>query len=144
MIPVKQTKRGGRDVPPAERGDCLSACFASLLEVPIGAVPIPHSDDPDVSWWQVMQEAVAPHGYEIAYVYPDAAYHPAGWWVASVPSKNLGPDVRHVVVMSGRLVAHDPCLGDTYPVGTHLDDLGDVTNGYALIPLNPVSLERAA
>lgn len=43
MKPVMQTKRGGSGAPPEERGDCLAACLASLLEVPIEDVPVPHN-----------------------------------------------------------------------------------------------------
>ena len=51
MKPVMQTKRGGEDVPPEERGDCLSAAIASILEVAIKDVPIPHSDHEEYHWW---------------------------------------------------------------------------------------------
>jgi hypothetical protein len=138
MIPVKQTKRGGPDVPPEERGDCWPACLASLLEVPLEDVPIPHDDR---HWWDVTQEALAPHGYEA--VHMDEKYWPAGYWIAAVPSRNLGPGVKHVVVMRGGEVAHDPALGERYEVGTFIDDM-KIHAAYVLVPLEPVSLRIAA
>lgn len=142
MKPVKQTKRGGPNVPPEERGDCWSACLASILEVPIAAVPVPHSDDLEHHWWNATQDALAPHGYEV--VQTSWTCWPRSHWIAQVPSKNLGPEddgtpVMHVIVMHGDEVAHDPCLGERYKVGTPLDDL-DVHGAYVLVPLVTRSL----
>lgn len=137
MIPVKQTKRGGPDVPPEDRGDCWSACIASILEVPIEAVPVPHSDDPEHHWWDVTQRAVEPHGFEV--VKADYVVYPYGYWIAGVPSLNLGRDrhgrpVPHVIVMQGGQVAHDPSLGKTFAAGTPIEEV-DVFDAYVLVPL---------
>ncbi len=131
MKPVRQTKRGGADVPAEERGDCWDACLASILEVPIAAVPVPHSDDPEVSWWGTSQAALAPHGYQAIRV--DAREYRT-YWIAVVPSRSLGPGVMHVVVMHGDTVAHDPCIGDRYETGTSMYDI-DVRDAYLLVPL---------
>lgn len=137
MKAVMQTKRGGPNVPPEERGDCFDACVASILGVPITAVPIAHSDDPEHHWWDAAQEAVGRLGYQL--VVADAKCWPWGWWIAAVPSLNLGTyddgrPVPHVIVMSGGTVAHDPSLGKRYEVGTPIDDL-DVMDAYVLVPL---------
>lgn len=142
MRPVRQTKRGGPDVPPEERGDCWNACLASLLEVPIEAVPVPHSDDPEHHWWDATQEALEPHGYEV--VMASWNVYPSGYWIAVVPSKNLGSyddgtPVMHVIVMHGGEVAHDPCLGERYPAGTPIDEL-ELNGAYVLVPLQVRSL----
>ncbi len=142
MIPVQQTKRGGPNVPPDERGDCWSACLASILEVPIEAVPIPHSDDPGYHWWDETRRALEPHGYEV--VMASWTVYPAGYWIAAVPSKNLGRHddgtaVMHVIVMRGGEVAHDPCLGKRYAAGTAVDAL-TVDGAYVLVPLHVRSL----
>lgn len=143
MIPVKQTKRGGADVPPEERGDCWSACLASILEVPIEAVPVPHSDDPEHHWWDATQAALAPHGYRV--VAASRSVYPSGYWIAAVPSKNLGTHddgrpVPHVVVMDDGYVAHDPALGRTYAAGTPIEDLPDLLDAFVLVPLHVRSL----
>lgn len=142
MKPVRQTKRGGPNVPPEERGDCWNACLASLLEVPIEAVPIPHSDDPEHHWWDETQAALAPHGYRAVCVSIDI--YPSGYWVAAVPSKNLGTfddgrPVPHVIVMHDGEVAHDPALGSTYEAGTDIGDL-DLLDAFVLVPLEIRSL----
>lgn len=142
MKPVKQTKRGGPDVPPEERGDCWSACLASLLEVPIEAVPVPHSDDPQHHWWDVTQDALTPHGYRA--VAASRSVYPSGYWIAAVPSKNLvndkGRPLPHVIVVHDGEVAHDPCLGSTYKTGTSIEDLPDLLDAFVLVPLQVRSL----
>ncbi len=138
MKPVTQTRRGGPDVPPAERGDCWDACLASILELPIEAVPVPHSDDPAESWWDVSQMALAAYGYEAVRI--DERWWPRGYWIAGVPSLNLGPTVRHVVVMEGNAVAHDPSLGERYAACTLAEDL-DINAGYVLVLLPPDALK---
>lgn len=133
MIAVTQTKRGGPDAPPEERGDCFPACLASILEVELADVPVPHTDD----WWDKAQQAVGRHGHRILYISYDGAPTTASalgdwlgdvYWIAAVPSLNLGtyPDGRpvgHVVVMRGGDVAHDPTLGKRRPLGPLADDV---------------------
>lgn len=142
LKPVKQTKRGGPNVPPEERGDCWSACIASILEVPIEAVPVPHSDDEDFHWWDATQRALRPHGFEV--VVGSVSIYPSGYWMAVVPSLNLGTfddgrPVPHIIVMDGPYVAHDPSLGKCYEAGTTIDQL-DVKDAYVLASLNPRSV----
>lgn len=148
MIPVMQTKRGGPDVPPEERGDCMDACLASLLEVAIGDVPVPHDVD---DWWETAQEAVARHAHRLVYLFED---QPVGvvarwlgdvYWIASVPSLNLGakPDgtpVMHLIVMRGGEVAHDPSLGASYQGRLHGDT--PIREGYLLLPLAPTETPK--
>lgn len=142
MIAVQQTKRGGPDVSPEERGDCLPACLASVLEVSIEDVPVPHSDD--VHWWDVVQASLERHGYHL--VIADKQYWPWGWWIAAVPSLNLrnedGTPCNHVVVMHGAELAHDPALTKRYAIGTSIDEL-EVIEGYVLVPREPRSLAPA-
>lgn len=140
--PVMQTKRGGADVAPEERGDCWSACLASILEVPIEAVAIPHSDDPDWHWWDASREALAPHGCYPCYA--DKRVYPDGYWIAQVPSLNLGTlpngqPVPHVIVMRTGEVAHDPSLGERYAVGTSVEDL-NVTGAFLVVPFETRSI----
>lgn len=138
MIPVMQTKRGGTEVAPEDRGDCWAACLASILEVPIEAVTVPHDDSPTAPhWWDATQELLRPLGWEVMGG-DRAVWPPSGYWIAQVPSKNLvradGSREKHVVVMRGGEVAHDPCLGERWEVGTDMSEL-DVTGWYVLLPL---------
>ncbi len=147
MKPVTQTKRGGPDVAPDERGDCFDACLASLLEVGIEDVPCPHTGD----WWDDAQAAVMRHGYRILLAAHEedglTVREVAEWfgpvcWIAGVPSLNLGTyedgrPVMHVIVMRGVDIAHDPSLGDRYSLGSAPDMV--VNDALLLVPLEPRS-----
>lgn len=151
MIPVTQTRRGGPDVPPAERGDCFDACLASILEVSIDQVHVPHVDD----WWDEAQQAVMAHGYHLVYLAagPAPARDIGGWlgpvyWIASVPSLNLGTDaegraIPHSLVMRGVEIVHDPSLGRRYPLGDAPEDLA-IAEAILLVALEPKAVDPAA
>lgn len=134
MKPVVQTRRGGHDVPPEQRGDCMQASIASILEVPIERVQIPHSDDEH--WWDTAQRGVRALGY--ALVVADPRIWPDTFWLAGVPSLNLfrenGSPLPHMIVMHDGVVAHDPSLGKRYEAGTPIDQI-KVTDAYVLVPL---------
>jgi hypothetical protein len=133
--PVQQTKRGGLNVPLEERGDCLNAAIASVLEVPIERVVIPWSEDEH--WWDSTQRACETLGFRM--VVADVQIWPDTYWLAGVPSLNLfhddGRPVSHMIVMQGGQVAHDPCLGRRYEVGASIEEI-DVTDAYVLVPLD--------
>jgi hypothetical protein len=124
-----QTKIGGPDAPLEDRGDCFAACIASVLEVPLAEVEILLDDD----WWENTVAAVARHGHVVFEAYRHSDQLPEGtghytaedignwigdaYWLASVPSLNLGSyedgrPVKHVVVMRGTELAHDPGIGE--------------------------------
>jgi hypothetical protein len=153
MKPVKQTRRGGPDAPPEERGDCFDACLASLLEVPIQDVHVPHDDN----WWDHAVAVVARYGHRLLMIYDgDASPWKATatalgewlgdvFWIAAIPSTSLGhyPDGRpvgHVVVMRGAELVHDPGLGPPRPHGVLSDDV-PILDAILLVPL---ATERAA
>jgi hypothetical protein len=144
VIPVTQTRRGGPDAPIDERGDCFDACLASVLEVPIAETFVRHGD----GWWDAAQQVVARHGYRLIYALDrrTKAVEVAEWfglvyWIAGVPSLNLGTDengqpVMHVIVMRGDQIVHDPSLGDRYPLGP-VDDEFEVHDAILLVELEP-------
>jgi hypothetical protein len=153
MKPVTQTKRGGNDAAPEDRGDCFDACLASVLEVPIEAVHVPHDEE----WWQHAIDVVAAQGHRLLPVYnPDAV--PEGekytaamigewlgdvYWLACVPSHSLAGE-RHVIVMRGPDVAHDPGLGERlYTAGPLADDV-EVFDAMLLVPLADVGRPMVA
>lgn len=110
MIPVDQRTRGGAGAPPAERGDCLSACLASVLELPLGDVPrFCEIEDPD-AWGPAIDDWLAPMGLYFVEVgwsewFAAEVLPRAGWHLVA----GLSPrGHRHSVVgYAGRLV-HDP------------------------------------
>jgi len=106
MIKIDQT------IVDAGTGDCTRACLASILELPIDAVPnfIRFKSD----WFFMMKDFLRrldydyigtgyPHGNELK-----ESPNVSGYVIASVPSKTF-PDIGHSVVMDlNGLVVHDP------------------------------------
>lgn len=141
MKPVKQTKSGGYDVPPEERGDCWSACLATILEVEIAEVDVAHSDDPEWHWWDATREVLHGHGY--VPVIADTHVWPSSFWIARVPSLNIpkGPEGQvtfHVIVMFDNVVMWDPSNHETYMTGTDISAL-DVQQAIVLVEICPKS-----
>lgn len=162
MIPVKQTVRmvlpeSGypEHLPPEKRGDCYRACLASILEVPIEDLPkmtgesVRETLDREnevvrsFGFWIYSCEWA---GWEWDIIPGDA------WWIASVPSLNLGvyPDdgrpIRHAVVARGRYIVHDPSLDTMYDAETFLVAESDplpneaqVLAGSFLVPIDPAA-----
>lgn len=78
---LTQTKVGGGHVPPEDRGDCVPACIASILGLPITAIVNCHGAD----WWDRLNAECGRHGYCIAQ-----------WWalVPLDPAAPIRPDGR--------------------------------------------------
>lgn len=139
----KQTILGGGDVPPDERGDCVRACITSILGLPIDAVPNIHGE----GWWDRLQEAVGKLGYAVALL--DVRFEPPPvYWIASVPSLNLGPEpdgqeALHSVVCRGYELVHEPGIGGRLYDGaswTKVWNDDKVAEGWVLVPLDPVEV----
>lgn len=101
MKPVDQLLVGGPDAPLEERGDCLRACFCSLLELPPHALPCFHGD----GWWERYHVALGAWGVYPLLVNCDGPLR--GFWIAEVPSPSW-PEVTHAVVMRNDRLVHDP------------------------------------
>lgn len=121
MTPVEQTLFGG---PEAEvPGNCLTACVASVLELPLGDVPhfVVYGD-----WWARFVGFMREHrlgvwdcpligGIEPRFLQgdrPGRIVDPPGYWIAAVLSPRLvtskGHPALHSVVMHGAKVVWDP------------------------------------
>ena len=149
MIGQKQTLAGGADVPLEERGDCLRAAIASIMEIPLSVLPNPHGE----GWYDEWQEALYPYGlrlFEIDFTEAEYEFTWPGYWIASVASKNLegshpgledqGIPILHAVVMQGDRVVWDPSNAHTYDVGKKP---GRIYYATLLMALDPVSLSGA-
>ena len=64
MIPVTQTTF-------APAGNCLAACLASILEVPIEAIPNFHAND---DFWLNFYTYIRAQGYEVLEREPSSYY----------------------------------------------------------------------
>lgn len=125
----KQTINGGFGVPPEERGDCVRACIASILDVPLKSLPNPHGN-----WHAGWHDALSPLGFSMVEI-DVRQWFPPGLWIAQVPSLNLRA-CSHVLVAQNDELIHDPSTGDCYD-----DELwgrgGAVTGGWILAALDP-------
>lgn len=134
-----QTRTGGPYVPVEEQGDCLAACVASILAVPVEVIDFPLGDD----WWDRLHEKLAVYGYCIANVKIDAAA-PRGLWIATVPSLNLIPkpgdkQILHCVVARDNELVHDPCKSQRYDdqAWAELWNAEKIIEGWALAAIDP-------
>jgi len=111
MIPVFQDKFYESGVEEAkQRGNCWSAALASLLELPLAAVP--NFVEIDVlggpNWWWLTDKYLGLLDYEIKYARPNSV--PAGFYLASGPSPRgtIECPIYHVVIAKDGKMIHDP------------------------------------
>ena len=105
MIPTDQTKFGKPE------GNCFSACIASILEVPLEALPNlnGYSDD---DWWLKTQQWIEENS-DYSYIevtittLEEAAYSFGNsYWIAT--GKSPRGNCNHAVVFLGGKMVHDP------------------------------------
>lgn len=132
MIPVTQTSFYDPDAPPEkQRGNCLTAVVASLLELPIEAVPNfvqDHVDrlgeSEDVSsewhWWTRLHRFIAEHGRRMHYLRDVESPDPVPADTATFPDPEPGefytvsgvsprdPRIHHIVIYRDGVMVHDP------------------------------------
>ncbi len=123
MKPVDQTTFG------APGGNCLSACIASLLELPIEEVP--YFGPPDrigtrEEWGKNIEQWLNPRGFYSIMFPHGLTFVPPGFHILSGMSPR---GVRHSVVAHGERTVHDP-----HPSRGGLVLVEDVT---LLVPLDP-------
>ena len=114
MIPIHQTTFGGPAAPPADRGDCFSACLASILEIPLAEVPrfCELEDDwqPHICEW-LKQYGFAYVDVDVTEYTVDALLPHLGYCVMTGMSSR---GHRHCVVGDGRAFKHDPHFSGEY------------------------------
>lgn len=132
MTPVDQTSFYDPDAPPnRQRGNCLTAVVASLLELPIDEVPnfvqdhVDHdladeSDGGDWNWWTRLHRFIAERGHRMHYLrnVEAAEPHPSHddgfadpepgehYAVAGVSPRD--PRIHHIVIYRDGVMVHDP------------------------------------
>lgn len=135
MIPVHQTTFYDPDAPPdKQRGNCLTAVVASLLELPIEDVPnfvqddVDHEGDPDWDWWTTLHRFITERGYQMHYLAvpggPPSAFPlpKPGEHYAVIGLSPRGPQglIHHIVIHRDGQMVHDP-----HPDGTGLVKITD-------------------
>ncbi len=111
MIPVRQTIFVATD--PKGRGNCMAACLASLLEIPLHSAIDTTSDACRADWEGSIGRWLADRGLKLEDIWPDES-EPAeladAYSIGSGPSPR-GPFWHAVVCKSGRMV-FDPHPSD--------------------------------
>jgi len=133
MIPVDQDRFG------LEEGNCLNACIASLLELPLAEVEFPPAIQRN--WVRPLQDWLAARG--LCYSETPAKGVPYFWLpgplcVLSGPGPRLPAPHQHAVVGRVRGYAFE-LLHDPHPSRAGLLDVEAV--GF-LLPLDPAALAR--
>jgi len=108
MTPVRQTKLYGADG--IHNGNCLSACLASLLDLPLWMVP-PFEDMFGRDDWAPRRAKWLKRMFGLRFVVTD------GHHVEQMPefyvATGLSPrDVQHAVIYSNGAMVHDPHYSD--------------------------------
>ena len=138
MKPVMQTVTG-------TSGNCFSACLASILELPIEAVPnFCDAGDDDSSYWNACRAWLRQFGLGIiTLTFTDAAQwrhlRLSGYHIVSGPSPRL-EGMHHATVWHDGAMVHDP-----HPDGTGIVAPDDLCMLYLIEPMRlqlPASVYR--
>lgn len=137
MKPVMQTLFGKNN------GNCLPACLASILEIPLEAVPHFCRLYDDDHWAQHMSDWLRKHFGLAATICTfdddiDVHEHLRGIWHLMAGPSPRDPDCKHSVVAYQGEIAHDPC-----PDGEKLETIEDYTFFIACDPAKTKRTEGA-
>lgn len=131
MKPVMQTVFG------EGKGNCFAACLASILELPIEAVPnfmAEHRSD----WFGALNRWLAGTGLRCVYVkaahLDDAKIAPFASDVPLIVGGKSPRGLSHAVIWHDGEIVHDP-----HPEGGGIDRIRRV---YILTPISPAVLRR--
>lgn len=112
MIPVDQTRFYEPDLPvDQQRGNCLQAVLASLLDLPLENVPHFVQQDVDsggrLFWWECMRLwLLEDHGWILHGA--ELETHPGEHLMVSGVSPRGGGKIHHVVIYKDKKMVHDP------------------------------------
>jgi hypothetical protein len=131
MKPVMQTKF--TDPEQTVHGNCQAACVASLLDLPLSAVPA--FEDMGDEWFGVLYEFLRKHGYDYAGTKYTGPSHNQFWWefllesspgidgyfIVGGKSPRAWVTRGHAVIYKDGVLVHDP-----HPSGAGLLVVEDV------------------
>lgn len=101
-----------------EIGDCVRACTATILDLPLSDVPHFVKETPGPDWYEVWEKFMLDHGREVTiFMMPWDSKPPVfmNYYLASGMTER---GVKHMVVMRDGVVAHDP-----HPRGNGLTEI---------------------
>ncbi len=108
MIPVYQTKFGGSDDPEEDQGNCMQACIASILEIPLGEAPDFTGKIVNGEWYTYLISWLAERNLGLMFTKIKEGA-PPGIHMVGAESTNLpDPDDGHMMVVQDGKVIHNP------------------------------------
>lgn len=131
MIPVFQTKFGGSKSSKEEKGDCMAACIASILELSLEDINI---DLHGPYWWENFQMFLFKYNLAALYIgelTPASEYH--GFQIMQFQSLDLPEGDYHAVVGKDGGIVHNPREGR----GITKADFGSYKGAFLFLTLNP-------
>lgn len=120
MKPVDQIIFG------SPNGNCLTACLASILEIPLETIPF----NGDTGWFDKLNAWLYPRGfYALCFEFHDL-WRPSGLYILC--GRSPRGDFSHCVVAKGDSIIHGP----------HPSRAGVLSwdDGTIIVPLDPLSL----
>ena len=106
--------------PPRSFGDCHRTAIACILDLPPDRIPHIAGKESNAQWLVKMNEALTPHGYQIASIAFTGSiplHEMMGYMEELNPTVHYilcgrtKDDVPHVVVCRGGNIMHDTCAG---------------------------------
>lgn len=130
MIPVTQTKLHD---PPRQNGNCLAAALASILELPIEAIP-EFEDMKKSEWWDELKSWLKIRGmYIINFDGENIQFLLDNFDMYFIVS-GTSPrgDCNHSVIYKGNKMVHDP-----HPSGNGVTEIKEVD---VIVPVDPSNI----
>lgn len=119
MVPVDQTKLYNPDK--KVNGNCMAACFASILEISLSDVPeIEDMDD----WFPLLNKWLKSLGF-VMVQWPSEEWFPGYCLVSGISERGI----MHMVIFNNGLLIHDP-----HPSRSGVKN---IESQWVLIPINP-------
>lgn len=126
MIPVRQDN---------DRS-CHPCCAASILELPIEAVPDIHPEQDGDDWHAAWDEWLRDLGiaaYDVSFT---SGKSPVGYTIATVPSRRFENTLHSIACLDGEPV-HDPVVDNEPPYAPD-----EIDSHYLLVPIDPSVMVR--
>ena len=122
MRPVDQDRFYSKEL--GTRGNCLQAAVASILDLPLAAVPNFMDADSAHGFWAAYEEFLRARGFE--YIELPGNHCPDCFYLASGSSPR---GVKHAVIMRDGKLVHDP-----HPSRAGIDPIDHI---HVLAPIDP-------
>ena len=120
-----------------DKGDCLRACIASLLEKSADEVPNLAHSGPERTWLGRVRRYLKSEGFSLVIVeipsLVDPRYYPPGANVLVVGKHEVGHKNDHACIYRDGKLVHDPNTADGY--GLTAPATSDMFDVYLIVPL---------